>query len=175
MNKKSSSKVCSLPSAIRSLRSCKLIVFDFDGVMTDNRVLVFEDGKEAVFCNRSDGIGADILRKKGFSLLILSTETNRVVKARADKLQMPVLFGIKNKKEALKKYCKDNGFDMKQACFVGNDLNDVEVMESVGLPVCSADAYPEVKKIAKLITDACGGEGVVRELAMHLCQDGKSA
>jgi YrbI family 3-deoxy-D-manno-octulosonate 8-phosphate phosphatase len=133
--------------------------------MTDNRVLVSEDGEESVFCNRSDGIGVNILRKSGYKMLILSTETNKVVEARADKLKLPVLYGVDNKKIALSQYCRKNKIKMSEVCYVGNDINDLEVMKIVGFPVCPADAYPEIKGISSYVTKTKGGYGVVRELA----------
>ncbi len=157
------------------MKRVKYIFFDFDGVMTDNRVLVTEDGKEAVFCNRADGLGVEILRKAGYKMMIISTETNKVVKARAEKLRIPVINGVKDKKSTLIEFCKKNKIKLSEVCFVGNDINDLEAMKIVGLPVCPADAYSEVKKISKHITKACGGDGVARELAMHLCRNGKSA
>lgn len=151
------------------MKQIKYIFFDFDGVMTDNRVLVTEDGKEAVFCNRADGLGVDMLRKAGYKMMILSTETNKVVKARAKKLRLPVIYGVKDKKSTLIEFCKKNKIRLSEVCFVGNDVNDLEVMKIVGLPVCPADAYPEIIKFAKLITKACGGNRVIREIANILC------
>ncbi|HPN83952.1 MAG TPA: HAD hydrolase family protein [Victivallales bacterium] len=147
------------------MKSIKLIVFDFDGVMTDNRVLVSEDGKESVFCNRSDGIGINILRKSGYKMLILSTEKNRVVKARAKKLKMSVLNGIYDKKKVLCEYCRKNNIKMTSVCYVGNDINDLSAMKSVGVKVCPSDAYSEIKSISDIVLKKAGGDGVVRELA----------
>jgi YrbI family 3-deoxy-D-manno-octulosonate 8-phosphate phosphatase len=139
--------------------------------MTDNRVLVSEDGKEAVFCNRADGLGVEILRKAGYKMMILSTETNKVVRARAEKLRIPVIHGVVDKKTTLIEFCKKNKIKLSEVCFVGNDINDLEVMKIVGLPVCPVDAYPEIKKIAVLVSTARGGYGVVRELASHIMQN----
>ena len=141
-----------------------LIVYDFDGVMTDNSVLVFQDGTEAIIANRADGLGVDLIKKLNIKQLILSTETNSVVQARADKLGLEVIASCKDKKSALEEYCLENGFDLKKIIYVGNDLNDLEAMKIVGYPVAPADAYHEILKIASLITKAKGGEGVVREL-----------
>jgi len=155
-------------------RNIDLIVYDFDGVMTDNRAIVFQDGTEAVVVNRADGLGVDRFRDLGIPQLILSTETNPVVKARAAKLCLEVIASCKNKKIALENYCAQNGYDLTRVLYVGNDLNDLEVMRIVGFPVAPADANPEIRKVAKLTTEAKGGEGVVKELADYLCDRIKS-
>ena len=149
-------------------RDIDLIVYDFDGVMTDNRVIVFQDGTEAVIVNRADGLGVDSFRGLGIPQLILSTETNPVVKARAAKLRIEVIASCKNKKNALENYCIQNGYDLNRVLYIGNDLNDLEVMQIVGFPVAPADAHPKIKKIAKLITEAKGGEGVIKELSDYM-------
>jgi 3-deoxy-D-manno-octulosonate 8-phosphate phosphatase (KDO 8-P phosphatase) len=149
-------------------RDIDLIVYDFDGVMTDNRVIVFQDGTEAVIVNRADGLGVDCFRRLGIPQLILSTETNPVVKARAAKLHLKVIASCKDKRHTLKSYCTENTYDLNKVMYIGNDLNDLEVMKIVGFPVAPADAHPKIKKIAKLITEAKGGDGVVKELSDYI-------
>jgi len=141
-----------------------LIVYDFDGVMTDNRVIIFQDGTEAVVVNRADGFSIEYIRKLGIPQLILSTETNPVVKARAGKLGLKVIGSCEDKKIALINYCLQNGLDLKKVIYIGNDLNDLEVMKIVGYPIAPADAHQDIRKISRLVTKAKGGEGVVREL-----------
>ena len=141
-----------------------LVVYDFDGVMTDNKVFVFQDEKEAVVCNRADGLAVSILKKKGIRQLILSTETNSVVVARAKKLNIPILSGIDDKVIALKKYCAEHRIQLKRTMFVGNDINDIKVMKIVGCSIAPADASREVKNIANFTTKKFGGEGVIREI-----------
>lgn len=133
--------------------------------MTDNRAIVLQDGTEAVFVNRSDGLGVERIRGLGITQLILSSEANPVVKARAQKLGLEVISSCKNKKDTLKNYCELNNYDLKKVIFVGNDVNDLEAMKIVGFPVVPADAYPEIIKTARLVTKASGGQGVVRELS----------
>lgn len=143
----------------------QLIVFDFDGVMTDNRVLLCENGQESVVVNRADGLGVKILRERGFSMLILSTEINGIVAVRGQKLQIPVLHNIPDKAEALMKYCAEKHIEMSEVMFLGNDINDLEAMKLVGIRVVPADAHPSVKEFADIILSSPGGGGVVRELA----------
>jgi 3-deoxy-D-manno-octulosonate 8-phosphate phosphatase (KDO 8-P phosphatase) len=142
-----------------------LIVFDFDGVMTDNTVYVFEDGREAVRCNRADGLGCDLLRGAGVAMMILSTETNTVVAARARKLKLEAAHGSTDKGKALAGVIAERGLDAGRVMYVGNDLNDLGAMQLVSWPVAPADAHPQIRAMARLVTQARGGEGVVRELA----------
>jgi len=136
--------------------------------MTDNRVIVFQDGTEAVTVNRADGLGVDFFRKLGIHQLILSTETNPVVRARASKLRLEVIDSCDNKKIALENYCAQNGYDLNKVIYIGNDLNDLEVMKIIGFPIAPADAHLKIKKIAKLITKTKGGEGVIKELSEYI-------
>ena len=142
-----------------------LIVFDFDGVLTDNRVLVFDDGGEAVLCNRSDGLAFDLFRKEKIPALILSTEKHPVVAARARKLKTPCIQGVADKKLALKKYCARAGIKLDAVMYVGNDVNDLAVIQIVGHRVCPSDAHPRVRAICETVLHSRGGDGVARELA----------
>ena len=145
-------------------QNISLIVYDFDGVMTDNRVLVFEDGVEAAYCNRSDGLAVGFFHEAGFKQIILSTEKNPIVKKRAEKLKLDVLHNIQDKKQTLLNYCEQNGHAISDVLYIGNDLNDLKVMQVVGYPLCPFDAYVEIKSISKLVFKSSGGQGVVREL-----------
>lgn len=152
------------PADLTLLRSLRLIVFDFDGVFTDNRVLVFEDGREAVFCSRGDGLGLAGLRRVGVDLLILSTETNPVVGARARKLQIECVQGCEDKWTTLCEILAVRGLDPGEVAYMGNDVNDLDCLRHVGLPICVADAHPDARAAARLITERRGGEGAVREV-----------
>ena len=145
--------------------SPKLIVFDFDGVLTDNRVLVFDDGREAVLCNRADGLAFDLFRRMGIPTLILSTERHPVVAARARKLKVPCLHGIGDKKTVLQEYCREKAVRLENVLYVGNDLNDLRAMRMVGHRACPSDAHPKVHSICQTVLQSRGGEGVARELA----------
>jgi len=146
------------------LEDIDLIVYDFDGVMTDNRVITFQDGTEAVVVNRADGLGVDRFRSLGIPQLIISTETNPVVEARAAKLRIEVIASCADKRMALENNCEKNGYNLQRVLYVGNDLNDLGVMKVVGFPVAPADAHPDILEISCIVTEARGGEGVVREL-----------
>ncbi len=151
-------QVSKLPNPINAL------VMDFDGVFTDNRVIVLEDGREAVTCSRSDGWGIAQLRKTGIPMLILSTETNPVVQARADKLKIPCLHGMGDKALALQSWLDEKRIDPANVVFLGNDQNDLTCMELVGCAAVVADAHPTALAQADIILSRVGGDGAVREL-----------
>lgn len=142
-----------------------LIVYDFDGVMTDNRAFVFQDGTEAVMVSRADGLGVNRIRSAEIPQLILSTETNPVVRARAAKLRLEVISSCKNKRETLIEYCRENCYSLERTVFIGNDLNDLPVMGAVGYPISPADGHPDVLAIAKAVTSVKGGDGVIKEFS----------
>jgi len=148
---------------IINIRDIELIVYDFDGVMTDNKVIIFEKGEEAVTTNRSDGLAVSMIKKRGIPQVIISTESNKVVTIRAKKLGIPVLRNIKDKKRCLVEYCKKNKYDLKKTIYIGNDVNDLEAMQIVGIPICPADAHQDIKNISKYILKKKGGKGVIRE------------
>lgn len=145
-------------------KKIELIVYDFDGVMTDNRVMIDRFGNEYVFVNRSDGLAVSELKRMGIRQIIISTEKNGVVGKRARKIKISCLQGVSNKQKALKKYLAKYKIDKKNVMFIGNDINDLDVMKYVGYPVAPKDADPKIKKIAKIVTDKKGGCGVIREI-----------
>jgi N-acylneuraminate cytidylyltransferase len=142
----------------------KAMVFDFDGVFTDNRVFVDQNGSEAVYCSRADGLGISRLRDLGLHLLVLSSETNSVVEARCRKLGLTVIDSTRKKWPILSDWLKERGISPHQAAYLGNDHNDLDCLREVGCAVAVSDAYPEVKSAADVILSARGGRGAVREL-----------
>ncbi|TSC98578.1 MAG: N-acylneuraminate cytidylyltransferase [Candidatus Peregrinibacteria bacterium Greene1014_49] len=142
-----------------------LIVFDFDGVMTDNTVLTRANGHESVRCNRGDGLGIASLRRAGIPMIVLSTEEHPVVAARCKKLKLPCFQGLQDKAAFLKKYTKKEKIDLKRTAYLGNDVNDLSCLEIVGLPVVTADAHPDVMHAAHVVLSTSGGKGAVREFA----------
>jgi len=144
-------------------RDIELVVFDFDGVFTDNRVLVLEDGREAVFCNRSDGLGLERARAAGIKMLVLSKEQNPVVGARCRKLKLDYIQGCDDKASRLTQLAHERGIALARIAYLGNDINDLPCLKLVGLPACVADAYPEIVPHCVLVTQRAGGHGAVRE------------
>ncbi|MEV5506488.1 acylneuraminate cytidylyltransferase [Streptomyces orinoci] len=141
------------------------VVLDFDGTQTDDRVLIDAEGRELVAVHRGDGLGVAALRRAGLAVLILSTETNAVVAARARKLKVPVVHGTDRKDLALKQWCEERGIDAQRVLYLGNDVNDLPCLDLVGWPVAVADAREPVRRAARLVTQAPGGSGAVREIA----------
>lgn len=147
------------------LRLLEAIAFDFDGVFTDDRVLVSETGEESVLCSRADGLGIEAIRRLRIPMIIISKERNPVVAARAAKLSMEVVQGCDDKLPVLKEWIRSIGTTPEQCAYMGNDVNDLDCLKYVGLPVAPNDARPEVLRIARLVTKGLGGRGAIRELA----------
>jgi N-acylneuraminate cytidylyltransferase len=145
-----------------------LVVFDFDGVMTDNTVHTSQEGIESVRVHRGDGWGIARLKEAGVPMMILSTEANPVVAARARKLKLDCHQNIGNKAAYLKDYATRQGIDLSRVAYLGNDINDLEAMLLVGLPVAVVDAHPKIRALARLQLTRAGGEGAVREFCERL-------
>jgi len=146
------------------LSKTDMLVFDFDGVLTDNLVHLDQNGKESVSCSRADGLAFDVLRKLDKPTFILSTENNPVVTMRAKKLKIPVVQGVDDKVEVMKKLVNKNNYNLKNILYVGNDLNDYLVMQLCGYTICPADSHSKIKEISDVVLKTNGGNGVVREL-----------
>jgi YrbI family 3-deoxy-D-manno-octulosonate 8-phosphate phosphatase len=146
-----------------TLASVRFAVFDFDGVFTDNHVWVDGEGRETVRCSRADGLGLRRLREVGVETLVVSLETAPVVTARAQKLGIACVQGIEDKLSLLREQAAARAVGLEETAFVGNDINDAECLEAVGLPVVPADAWPEVVELATWVLARAGGEGCVRE------------
>lgn len=142
-----------------------LLVLDFDGVMTDDKVYVLQDGTEAVACTRGDGLGITLLNRAGFPVLILSTEENPVVGARARKLKVECIQGVRDKRAELERIFRERGLDPAQVIYVGNDVNDVPCLELCGCGLAVEDAHPVAKQVARGVLSHPGGRGAVREVA----------
>jgi N-acylneuraminate cytidylyltransferase len=140
------------------------IVMDFDGIFTDNKVIVHEDGSEAVICDRSDGLGLNQMKYLNIPLLVISTEKNPVVQIRCKKLEIPCKNNVPEKMTILKEWLDENKLNPKNVIYVGNDINDLSCMQYVGCGIAVRDAYPVVKGSAKITLTSSGGDGAIREL-----------
>lgn len=140
------------------------VVFDFDGVFTDNGVYVGEDGTESVRCDRGDGLGLEMLKAAGVPVVVLSKETNPVVAARCRKLRLEHLVGIHDKLPVLRRWCSERSIALADTVYVGNDANDVACMKAVGGAVCPADAHETARQAAGIVLSSPGGRGAVREV-----------
>lgn len=146
----------------------KLIVFDFDGVFTDNQVITSETGLESVVCNKSDSLSLEMAKSMNVKLLVLSKERNPVVFKRCEKLGIELIQGCDEKLAQLKNLANEMNLESGQIGYMGNDLNDLECLSWVGFPIAVADAIEEVKQVARYCTPNPGGRGAVRDALNYL-------
>jgi N-acylneuraminate cytidylyltransferase len=156
------------------LGEVEAVITDFDGVHTDDRATVDQFGTESVRVSRTDGMGVARLRRAGLAFLIVSTERNPVVTARAAKLGVEVVGGASDKAAVVLDWLAGRGIEPARAVYVGNDVNDLPALEVVGWPVAVADARPEVLRAARLTLSMPGGAGAVREIC-DLVLEGRRA
>ena len=144
----------------------KMIICDFDGVVTDNLVITDQDGKESVVASRSDSMHIKKLREMGVEVMILSSEPNPVVMARAKKMGVEAMHGIgmQDKGRVMREVLAQKNVKAEHVVYVGNDLNDLPCFEVAGWSVAVADAYPEVIRAADYVLTKTGGHGAIREL-----------
>ncbi|MDX9860491.1 MAG: haloacid dehalogenase [Rhodospirillales bacterium] len=161
---------------VARIRKLRLMAFDFDGVFTDNAVIVFEDGREAVRCSRLDGLGLRRLETVGIEPIILSTETNLVVGARAAKLKIKARQGLDDKLAALREEVTARGLCLDEVGYVGNDINDASCLKAVGVPIVVGDCHPDVLPLGLYRTTRPGGNGAVREVCdlVHAVRTGST-
>ncbi|RJP50143.1 MAG: acylneuraminate cytidylyltransferase [Anaerolineaceae bacterium] len=144
----------------------KMIICDFDGVVTDNLVSTDENGRETVSASRSDSMHINALREKGIDVLILSSEPNPVVMARAKKMGVEAIHnvGMQDKGRVMREVLDRKNVKAENVVYVGNDLNDLPCFEMAGWSVAVADAYPELIRAADHVLRKNGGHGAIREL-----------
>lgn len=152
----------------RTARGIKALITDFDGVHTDATVYVTEEGHESVRCNRRDGMGIELAKKKGLAVLILSKEKNKVVAMRAKKLGVECIHGCDDKLTILSDWLKSNQFHWDEIAYVGDDINDLDCLQLAGLSICPSDAVPQVKDCSDLQLQTPGGGGCIREIVDYL-------
>lgn len=156
------------------------IIFDFDGIFTNNKVMIDQKGIEYIVCDRGDGLGFDLLRsfskskKWNINLLILSKEKNNVLEQRAKKLKLKCFFGISNKKEFIDKYFQKEFPNLKKPneglIYLGNDLNDLSMMRYAGFSVAPIDSHAIIQKEADLVIEKKGGDSFIRTFIEDLIQ-----
>lgn len=152
------------PVLAERAKKLKLVVFDFDGVFTDNMVYVIQGGTEAVRCSRSDGIGLRHLEKVGVEPVVVSTETNVVVAERCNKLSIRCFHGCDDKLRIVRDLVSALSISLQEVGYLGNDVNDSECLRHVGFPMIVNDAHPDVLELGVYRTNTAGGYGAVREV-----------
>jgi len=154
-------------------KNVRTVLFDFDGVFTDNKVYLDQNGVESVRCDRGDGLGLAMLRDSGIRIAVVSKEQNPVVAARCEKLGIEVWHGIDDKPHFVSEWLQKNSLSWESTAYVGNDVNDIGCLVRAGLGICPSDAVREVLEIADIILESRGGEGAVRELCDVLKTSGQ--
>ena len=129
-----------------NIKNYRVLFSDFDGVLTDNTVLISQNGIEHVKCSRADGLAFDHLKEIGFPVFVLSTEANKVVQVRANKLNIKCIQNLKNKVNKIKSIIKKIPCKPEEIIYVGNDINDLGAISYCGLSFCPSDSHELVKK-----------------------------
>ena len=149
----------------------KAVFTDCDGVLTDAGMYYSETGDELKKFNTRDGMGFELLRSKGIITGIISGEDTTLLRRRAEKLRVDEIhLGVKDKLAVLTGIVSKYGLDFSNIAYIGDDLNDIAVLERVGMPCCVADAVDEVRHVSRFITNVKGGYGAFREVADLVCQ-----
>lgn len=153
-------------------KNIKLFLSDVDGTLTDGGMYYSESGDELKKFNTRDGMGFQILREKGIKTGIITSENTKIVENRAKKLKIDFLVqGKRNggKLEAVRQICDELGITLKEVAYIGDDINDIELLSEVGFAACPADACAEVKAVAGIqVMQKNGGDGCVRETIILL-------
>lgn len=140
-------------------------VFDVDGVLTDGTLFLFPGGEMVRRMNIKDGYALQLAVKKGYHVVIISGGFSELVKERLEKLGVSKVFmSVHNKKQVLEAYMAEHALTENQVLFMGDDIPDLEVMETAGLACCPADACTEVKAISQYISPFSGGMGCARDV-----------
>ena len=151
--------------AQKEIPKIKMFLTDCDGCLTDGGMYYSEKGDELKKFNTRDGMGFALLRQKGIIIGIVTSENVDLNRRRAEKLKIDILeAGCEDKMSAIRRICNERGIFLENVCYIGDDINDIEVIKAVGYGCCPADAMPEVKKVVDYVTKAKGGEGVIREV-----------
>lgn len=146
------------------IQKLKLIATDFDGVWTDGKVIVGQDGTEFVICSRKDTLLIKDIKELGIKIFVISKEGNPVVTKRCEKIGITCWQGVDNKLTLLKDLMEKEGVKPEEVMYVGDDINDLFCLKFVGLPITVADGHPDCKKIAVYVTKKKGGDHAMREI-----------
>ena len=155
-------------SKLHKISKPKILFTDFDGCLTDDRVWLNQDGEEFVAANRKDGLAVKRLKNLGIQVVITSTETNKVVLARGNKMGVEVLQGLANKTESIEQYLRQKNLSWSDVWYIGNDVNDLGAIEKAKLSISPADAVKKVRKTVDIVLKTNGGRGILSEIATEL-------
>lgn len=155
-------------------KKIKCVLADSDGVLTDGGMYYSENGDELKKFNTKDGMGFKLLKEAGIITGIITGENRELVRRRAEKMKVDeVYLGIQDKMKVLDEICTKYHLDYEEVAYIGDDINDLEVIKAVGLGCTVKNGMECVKEVAKIITDAKGGEGALREIAEIILKQGR--
>ena len=146
-------------------KSVKAFVFDVDGVLATDTLLILEGGEMARNMNSKDGYALQLAVKKGYGVVIISGGSSEPVRQRLERLGVEHVFlGVHDKQQKLMEHVQENDLRFEEILYMGDDIPDYLVMNMVGLPCCPADAVHEIKQISKYISPVSGGKGCGRDV-----------
>lgn len=152
----------------------QLLVMGFEGVLTDNRTVFFEDGKAAVACSRGDGMGLEMVQRHGVKVAVFSEEQDSVAPVRCEKLRIPCYKGIHDTAAFLERLAQEYRLSKEQIVYVGNEVSDLPGLRRAGLGIAVADAHTTVLAKADWVLEARGGHGAVREVCDLILESKKA-
>lgn len=149
----------------KKIKKIKAVIMDCDGVLTDGGMYYSANGDELKKFNTKDGMAIKLLQERNFLTGIITGENNQAVQKRADKLHLDFLYmGIDNKLDTVLKICQTYNLKLEEIAYIGDDINDIEVLKSIGFAISPKDAEKSVKKYVDYVTKSKGGQGVIREI-----------
>ncbi len=157
-----------MKNSFSSQKKPNIIFTDFDGCLTDDRVIVNEHGEEFVSANRKDGLATKRLKDLGIKIVITSTETNKVVLARGSKMGVEVLQGLSDKAQAIDDYLVKNKLTWEESWYIGNDVNDLGAINKAQFSLCPSDAVERVINSVDYVLKTKGGFGILSEIVTEL-------
>jgi len=150
----------------QKLAKIKVVLADIDGVLTDGGLYYSTEGLQMKKFNVKDGMGAVMLKEKGYKVGIISSDKSPIAEARADKLKLDfVYYGVENKLDVIEKICNSQNISKEEIAYMGDDEIDLDVLKNIGLSACPSDAIRQVKDSVNFISSKPGGQGAFRELA----------
>jgi N-acylneuraminate cytidylyltransferase len=154
------------------MKNIKLLAMDVDGVLTDAGMYYSENGDELKRFNTRDGMGISLLQREGVIIAIITGENTEIIERRSKKLNIKEVFqGVKDKKEIIISLCGKYNIEREEVAYIGDDINDLEVIKFVGLGATVADGMKVVKEHSKYVTSLKGGEGAVREFCEYILEN----
>ena len=164
-----------MPTPEKKASNIKLLFLDVDGVMTDGRFGLRDDGLETKFFHVRDGLGLQMIMAEGIEVVLITGRQSKALELRAKELGIDGFFqGVKEKGALCREIVKEKGLGMEETCSMGDDLPDLEMFHATGLSIAVADAVKEVRQASDFITRNKGGHGAVREACEWLlkCRSG---